>query len=224
MLITVIRTVILYVVIIIVVRIMGKRQISELQTSELVVTLLMSDIASIPMQNTDQSLLSGIIPIFVLVIFEILISLLMLKHSKFRSLICGRPVIVIDHGKIDQKAMKELRMSTEDLFEELRQKDVFHPSDVDYAIVETNGKISIMKKSECEPATVKQLGVRGDQRGMEAVIVSDGEIAESSMNFCGLSRSWLRSILRLEKVKLNDIFIMTADKGKRYTIIKKESG
>lgn len=222
MIITVIRTIILYIVIIITVRIMGKRQISELQTSELVVTLLMSDIASIPMQNTDQSLLSGIIPILVLVVFEVLISYLMLKNSKFRSLICGRPVIVIDHGKIDQKAMKELRMSTEDLFEELRQKDIFHLSDIDYAIVETNGKISIMKKSECEAATAKQLGIRGDQRGMEAVIISDGEIAESSMKFCGLSISWLKSILKLEKVKLSDIFIMTADNGRRYNIIKKE--
>ena len=115
-------------------------------------------------------------------------------------------------------------MSTEDLFEELRQKDIFHPSDVDFAIVETNGKLSIMKKSECESVTVKQIGAKGDQRGLEAVIVSDGEIAESSMKFCGISRSWLRSILDLEGIRLSDIFIMTADQGRRYTIIKKENG
>ena len=125
MIISAIRTVLLYIIIIITVRLMGKRQISELQTSELVVTLLMSDIASIPMQNTDQSMLSGIIPILILLVCEIFISLLMLKHSGFRKLICGKPVIVINDGKVDQQAMKELRMSTEYLFEELRQNDIF---------------------------------------------------------------------------------------------------
>lgn len=221
MIITVIRTVLLYVFIIIAVRIMGKRQISELQTSELVVTLLISDIAAVPMQNTDQSMLSGIIPIFVLIICEIFISLLMLKNDKLRKIICGKPVIVINDGKIDQKAMSDLRMSTEDLFEELRQKDVFRIEDVSFAIIETNGKISILKKPSSETVTAAQLGVQTKDNGMQAVIVSDGQIADSSIEFCGLSKKWLKQTLIRERVQLKDIFIMTADKGKRYNIIKK---
>ena len=209
MIITVIRTVLLYVFIIIAVRIMGKRQISELQTSELVVTLLISDIAAV------------IIPIFVLIICEIFISLLMLKNDKLRKIICGKPVIVINDGKIDQKAMSDLRMSTEDLFEELRQKDVFRIEDVSFAIIETNGKISILKKPSSETVTAAQLGVQTKDNGMQTVIVSDGQIADSSIEFCGLSKKWLKQTLIRERVQLKDIFIMTADKGKRYNIIKK---
>ncbi len=221
MIITAIRTILLYTIIIVAVRIMGKRQISELQTSELVVMLLISDIASIPMQDTDQSMLSGVIPIFILLICEIFISVLMLKNDKFRKLICGKPVIVINNGKIDQKAMNELRMSTEDLFEELRQKDVFKLEDVSFAIVETNGKMSILKKPSCDLVTAGQLGVQTKDNGMQAVIVSDGQIADSSMRFCSLSKKWLRETLIRERIRLKDIFIMTADRSRKYNIIKK---
>lgn len=222
MVISVIRTILLYTVIIITVRIMGKRQISELQTSELVVTLLISDIAAIPMQDTDQSMLSGIIPILVLLVCEIAVSVLMLKHSGFRKLICGRPVVLIKDGVLDLKAMKELRMSTEDLFEEIRQKDVFRLEDIAYAIVETNGKISIMKKPACETVTAGQMGISRKDTGLQTVIISDGEIAQSSLSFCGLSEGWLRGILKHEKINPRDIFIMTADSSKKYCIIRKE--
>lgn len=221
MVITVLRTVLLYIVVIFAVRIMGKRQISELQTSELVVTLLISDIASIPMQNTDQTMLSGIIPIFVLLVCEIFVSLFMMKSNKFRKIICGKPVIVINNGEIDQKAMTDLRMSTEDLFEELRQKDVFDIQEVSFAIIETNGKMSILKKPSCDTVKAGQLGVQTKDNGMQAVIVSDGEIADSSMQFCSLTKKWLRQTLINEKVRLSDIFIMTADRGRKYNIIKK---
>ena len=222
MIISVIRTILLYIFIITSIRIMGKRQISELQTSELVITFLLSDIAAIPMQDNDQSMVSGIVPLLVLVICEIVISVLMLKHTRLRKLICGKPVIVINNGKVDQKAMEKLRMSAEDLFKELRQKDVFHIEDVDYAIVETNGKMSILKKASCDFVTAKQLGVNTNNEGIQTVIVSDGQIAESSLEFCHLDKNWLKGILKLENTKLQEIFIMTADKGKHYRIIKSE--
>ncbi len=221
MIITVIRTILLYILIIIAVRIMGKRQISELQPSELVVTLLISDIASIPIQNNDQTMLSSLIPIFVLISCEILISLVMIKNDKFRKLICGKPVIVINNGQIDQKAMTELRISTQDLLEELRQKDVFDLQEVAYAIVETNGKMSILKKPSCDTVTAGQLGVQTRDNGMQAVIVSDGEIADSSLQFCDLTKKWLHQTLIREKVRLKDVFIMTANRGKQYHIIRK---
>ena len=148
MILSFLRAVLLYIVILSAVRLMGKRQISELQTSELVVTLLISDLAAVPMQNTGQPLVSGLIPIAVLVMCEIAASVFMLKSGKFRRLVCGKPVVLINNGKVDQKEMARLRLSVEDLFEELREKDVFSIGDVAWAIMETNGKLSVVKKPE----------------------------------------------------------------------------
>ncbi len=222
MIIAAIRTVLLYIIIIFAVRMMGKRQISEMQTSELVITLLMSNIASIPMQDTDQSMLSGVIPIMILLSCEILISYLMLKRSSIRRIICGKPVIVINNGKVDQQAMKQLRISTEDLYEQLRQKDVFDINEVAYAILETNGKMSVFKKSMFEPVTPKDMDIKKDENLLQTVIISDGEIARSSMKICSLDADWLYQTLKNENIRLKDIFIMTADKYKNYKIIRKE--
>ena len=222
MIISAIRAILLYIIIIFAVRLMGKRQISEMQTSELVITLLMSNIASIPMQDTEQSMLSGIIPIMVLLVCEILISYLMLKKSGIRRLICGKPVIVINDGTIDQQAMKELRISTEDLYEQLRQKDVFDISEVAYAILETNGQMSVFKKSMYSPLTVGDLEIQKEDTVLQVTIVSDGEIAKSSLKVCGLGTNWLYETLKNENIALKDVFIMTADKYKNYSIIRKE--
>ncbi len=222
MIISAIRAFLLYIIIIFAVRMMGKRQISEMQTSELVITLLMSNIASIPMQDTEQSMLSGIIPIMVLLVCEIFISYLMLKKSGIRRLICGKPVIVINDGTIDQQAMKELRISTEDLYEQLRQKDVFDISEVAYAILETNGQMSVFKKSMYSPLTVGDLEIQKEDTVLQVTIVSDGEIAKSSLKVCGLGTNWLYETLKNENIALKDVFIMTADKYKNYSIIRKE--
>ncbi len=222
MIISTIRTVLLYIIIIFAVRMMGKRQISEMQTSELVITLLMSNIASIPMQDTDQSMLSGVIPIMILLSCEIFISYLMLKKARVRRLICGKPVIVINDGKIEQQAMSQLRISTEDLYEQLRQKDVFDIEQVAYAILETNGKMSVFKKAEYLSVTPHDLEIQTDDSTLQVVIISDGEIANSSMRFCGVGTNWLYATLQNENLTLKDVFIMTADKYKNYKIIRKE--
>lgn len=216
------RTFLLYIVIILAVRLMGKRQISELQTSELVVTLLISDIAAIPMQNTGQPLVSGLIPIAVLICCEILVSALMLKSTRFRKLVCGKPLIVINDGKVDQKQMRRLRMSTEDLSEQLRQMNVFRMEDVAYAIVETNGKLSVIKKPEQEQPTNSLLGLQVPDQGIEAVIISDGVISEFAVSLCGLTKDWVEGVLKRKNLLVKEVFIMTADKNKNYNIIKKE--
>lgn len=222
MVISLIRTFLLYAVVIVAIRLMGKRQISELQTTELVVTMLISDIAAIPMQDTGQPLVSGLIPIFILVSCEILVSVVMLKNSKFRKLICGCPLIVIRDGKIDQNQMRRLRMSTEDLFEQLRQLDVFSISDISYAIVETNGKMSVLKKADKQEVTPEILNLSTDEKGIEVVVVSDGEVAQSSLEVFSQDESWLKNVLEKEKVNVNDIFIMTLNKKLEYNIIKKD--
>lgn len=222
MTISLIRTLFLYFIIILAVRVMGKRQISELQTTELVVTLLISDIASIPMQNTSLPLVSGVIPILILVSCEILLSAGMLKNAKFRKLVCGKPIVIINDGKIDQKEMRRLRMSTEDLSEQLRQMDVFNFSEVAYAIVETNGKLSVLKKPEDQQPTNSMLGIVAPEDGFYAVVVSDGEISNFSASLCGVSNNWIEGVIKGEKLSLNEVFIMTANKNKDYYLVKKE--
>ena len=217
-----IRTIVLYVFILIAVRLMGKRQISELQTSELVVTLLISDIAAIPMQDTGQPLSSGIVPILVLVMCEIALSAAMLKNMRLRRIVCGNPVVVIADGKIDQQKMRALRMSTEDLSEELRQKDIFALEDVAYAIVETNGRLSVIKKTGRDPATAEQLGISLRDKGIETVIISDGEFSDGSLSLCGKTRAWAEEILRRKHLTLPDIFLMTANTAGDFHIVRKE--
>ena len=222
MLISLIRTIILYVIIIFCIKLTGKRQISDFQTSELVVTFLISDIASIPMQNTAQPLVSGLIPIITLICCEIFISYGMLKSTKLRKLICGNPVILINNGKIIQKELDHLRMTIDDLFEQLHQMNVFSLQEVSFAILETNGKLSVLKKPKDQPPSASALGVTVPDDGLETVVISDGKISEFSLALCGLTEEWLNGILQGQHLKKEDIFIMTANKNKKFNIIKKD--
>ena len=222
MIVSLIRTLLLYIFIILAVRLMGKRQISELQTSELVVTLLISDIAAIPMQDTAQPLVSGVIPIAVLIFCEIIVSVLMLKSGKFRKMVCGRPIVIINDGIVDQCQMKRLRMTTEDLFEQLRQKDIFAFEDVAYAIVETNGKLSVIKKPNQNTPTAGMMGVAVPDTGIETVVISDGVISDTSAQLCNKSRAWVEGVLHGKNLKPEDVFIMTANTKGDFQIIKKE--
>lgn len=222
MIISLIRTFLLYLVIIFAVRLMGKRQISELQTSELVVTLLISDIASIPMQNTGQPLVSGLVPIFTLVAIEIILSVMMLKSGRFRKVICGRPIVVINDGKIQQSELRRLRMTTEDLFEDLRQNSIVSISDVAYAIVETNGKLSVVKKPGKDSVTPDMLQLVVPDTGIETVVISDGVISEISAKLCKKSVAWVEGVLKGKNLTADQVFLMTANTAGDFQIIKKE--
>lgn len=147
MMISLIRTLLLYTAVLGAVRLMGKRQISELQTSELVVTMLISDIAAIPMQDVNQPLISGFLPIAVLVGGELTVSIFMMKSVFLRRLICGNPVIVIRNGAVDQKSLRRLRLTVEDLFSQLRANQITHLDEVAWGIMETNGNLSVLKKA-----------------------------------------------------------------------------
>ena len=222
MIISILRTVILYVFIILAIRLMGKRQISDMQPSELVVTLVVSDIASLPMQNTSQPLLSGVIPVLVLVSLEIAASALMMKSRLFRRLICGNPVVVIEDGKLLQKQLKRLRMSAEDLFAQLRQQDIFSIDEVQYCIVETNGSISVLEKPQNRVPTAQDLGVTIDDKKLEAVVVCDGELLDDGLKLCSGSRKQVDNILQENNAKLSEVFILTLDGNGKYNLIAKE--
>ena len=145
---TIIRTVLIYIFVTLAVRLMGKRQVADMQTTELVTTLIISEVASLPMQNIDQPLLSGFIPILLLVSIEILLSVVMMKSKRFRGAVVGHPIIVIKDGSILEKELKKLRISYEDLYSLLRQQEVFDIKNIRYGIIEPNGSLSVMNKNE----------------------------------------------------------------------------
>lgn len=174
------------------------------------------------MQDTEQSLLSGIVPILILIACEIIISILMLKRAGFRRIICGKPVVIISDGKIIQNNMYKLRMSTEDLSEELRQQGIFNIEDVSFAIIETNGKLSVLKKPNKDSPNAEELGIVIKDKGIETVVISDGEISKYSLEICGLSKEWLLDKLKKENIKLTDVFLMIANRQGEYKIIEKE--
>lgn len=222
MFISVIRTVILYVFIIVMLRLMGKRQIGDMQPSELVVTLVVANLASIPMQNTSQPLLSGIAPVLALVSLELGVSVLMMKSRSLRRLVCGSPVVVIEDGRLLQKQMKRLRLTTDDLCAQLRQQNIFSLEDVQYCIMETNGILSVLEKPHKRKPCADDLDILIPDKKIEAVAVSDGEILKTSLDLCGHSEDDVFNILNSNNIDLDEVFLMTLDGNGSYHIIKKE--
>ncbi len=221
MFILIIRTVLLYFFVIMAVRIMGKRQLSEMQTTELVITLIIADIAAIPMQNTSQPLLTGIIPILILISGEIIISIIMMKSSKIRNLICGKPEVLVNNGSLCQNTLRSLRMTTEDLCVQLRQLGIYNIGDVQYCIIEPNGKLSVQLKPQKRSPNCEQLQIAVQDSGIEAVVISDGEFLTNSMRLCDVDKKWITDILEKEGLSKDDVMIMTANKLKEYSIIRK---
>jgi uncharacterized membrane protein YcaP (DUF421 family) len=201
---------------------MGKRQIGELQPTELVITLLLSEIIAIPMQDNDIPLISTFIPALVLVGFEIITSLISLKSVRFRSLIQGHSIIIIDDGKLNYNKIKELRFSIDDILEALRQKDVFDISKVQYAIVETNGSISVMLKPENEPVCVKDLYLPCDDNGLPCIVILDGKVIKEDFRACHMTDKKLEKILKNDKIDVKNTLLMTIDKQGNKVVLKKE--
>lgn len=222
MLTSLLRTFVMYGAILLSVRIMGKRQISQLQTSELVVTLLISELAVMPIQQHDDPLWNGLIPMAALVLCEIAVSLFMLKSGHFRQVVCGKPIVIIEKGRVLQHQLRRLRMSTEDLFEELRQNGCFSLDDVEYAVVETNGTVSVLKKAANDSLTPKQAGVKVDPATLEVVVVSDGHLSMHSLELVGKTPAWAREQAKNAGLDLADVFIMTAHPGGKCKVVPKD--
>lgn len=223
MFVSLIRTVLLYAVVIFAVRVMGKRQIKEMQASEIVVTLMISNIAAMPMQEVGISIFTAVIPILTLVVTEMGMSYLMLKNGKFRQFIAGMPVVIIEKGQVNQAAMRSLRLSNEDLFEELRKKDIFDISSVDYAIVETDGTLSTLQKSGELPLTASQAGKDDGKDGLHALIISDGEIDRNSAKLVGWNDKKIAQALQSKSTALSDVFMMYGGTDGSFTVIRRTS-
>ncbi len=223
MLISFVRTGILLVVIVFAVRIMGKRQIGQLQPAELVVTILLSEMAATPMQDNDIPMLNTLVAIAVLVSLEILMSVISLKSRRARSLLQGNSVIIIRNGKLDPKEMKRLRYTLDDLLEALRQKDVFDIGDVQYAIAETDGTLSVLLKPEKRTVTAEDMAVESQDNGLSCAVIMDGEIVRSGYSDCGMNDRKLDDIVKKEGYSPEEIFLLTVDKSGSYNLILKEN-
>ncbi|MGN0665159.1 MAG: DUF421 domain-containing protein [Huintestinicola sp.] len=217
-----IRAVIVYTVLIFSVRLMGKRQIGELQPSELAITILISNIATLPLEETGIPLIKGLQPVMILVCLEVIMSWFSIKSKKVRSVMSGEPVIIISNGEIDQQKLYNLRFSTDDLMEAIRSQGIFDISEVQYAVVETTGKVNVMPKFPNRPVTNEDIAVKGELNDPPALVIQDGNIMKSSLRRLCLTEKWLDAVLRENKVALREIFIMTAETAGKYTIIKKD--
>ncbi|MBR3768381.1 MAG: DUF421 domain-containing protein [Clostridia bacterium] len=216
-----VRTGILLIIVIFAVRIMGKRQIGQLQPAELVVTILLSEIAATPMQDNDIPMLNTVVAILVLVSIEIFLSALSMKSIRIRSLLQGNSLILIRNGVIDQAQIKRLRFTLDDLLEALRQKDVFNVSDVQYAIAETDGTLSVMLKPEKRSVSIEDMDIVKEDTGLPCVVVMDGNIIRSDFKDCGMTEEKLRKIIKNTGHDIFDIYLMTVDKaGNTNTVIK----
>lgn len=221
MAVTLVRATVLYAVVIFLIRVMGKRQIGELQPAEFVVTMLVSEIASIPMQDNTIPILNSISALFVLVAYEVITSAVSLKSYKFRAFMQGHPIIVIRDGVIDIKALKKMRMSVNDLMGALRQKDVFEISQVSYAIFETNGQISVLLKPENMNATAGDLNLRPQDEGMPFAVICDGTVIEDAVEQSCIERSKIKSAVSSAGMEISEVLIMTVTPhGKTYIVRK----
>lgn len=218
MIITITRTIILYIFVTLGIRLMGKRQIGEMQPNELVVTLLISEIAAIPLQDTSQPILNGVVAIFMLVILEILISVISMKSLFMRKIMNGKSAVIIKNGVIDQQMMKSVRMTVLDLVELLRGQDVFDISTVAFAVLEVNGNLSVLLKSSEQPATAADLNVKKDKALLPLPVISDGKIIKESLEAIGTDEGAVRKMLKGDNV--SDIFLMTMDRNGNHSIIK----
>ena len=208
------RTIILYILIIAGVRLMGKRQVGELEPSELVLSLIIADLASVPMQDYGIPLLTGIVPILTLLSVTMILSVLTMKSVRFRALLCGKPSVVVRNGAVDQREMAKNRLTVDELLEELRIQGYTDLSVVKYAILETNGQLSVLPYANQKPPTARDMKVSVEEGGLPRVVVSDGKLLERNLKALGRDRSWLdRQLTQLGCKDVSKVFLLLVDEG-----------
>ena len=211
MLITFFRSVILYIVVLIVMRMMGKREISQLQPFELAISIMIADLASIPMTEVGVPLTNGIIPIIGLLVMHLIISVLNLKSTKAREIMCGKPSILIAKGKIDEKVLRKERFTINELEERLRSKDVYNLGDVEYAILETSGEVTVIQKPEKRTTTPEDLNLQVDYEGIAYDLVVDGRVMYKNLQKLGKNYVWLEKEVKKFGFKPEEALVVTID-------------
>lgn len=216
-----IKGLIIYAVLALAIRLMGKRQIGELQPGELVITMVLSEIATMPLQDNDFPVISGVTLIFLFVTLELFSSFLAMKFRPYRTMMQGHSVLIIKDGHLLKNNLSMIRYSTDDLMEALRLKDVFNIEDVQYAYIETNGSVSVKLKKEAEPVTPKDLNVPCRENALPCLVISDGKIIKRDFDLCSMTQEKLQKILNKNNLTASEVFLMTADKQGNIYIVRK---
>lgn len=222
MMITIIRTFILYLLAIVAVRIMGKRQVGELQPMELIVTILLSEIVAIPIQNNDIPLMNSIISVLILTSIAVIISVIALKNMKLRNVLEGKPQVVVTDGIPDNNQLKKLRLTLDDILGALRQKGIFSIDEVKYAIVETNGTLSVMINSENQPVTPTDLKLDVEKAELDCPVIVDGKASDVFFEQCEMDNAKLGNLLKENKLKADSVYLLTVDSSGIITLIEKD--
>ena len=205
------RTILLYTVLILGIRLMGKRQIGQMEASEFVVTMLVANLAAIPMQDGGIPLFSGLVPILTVLGMELVLSGLIMKSVKFRKLLCGKPVILIENGKILQDNLRATRVTLDELTSHLREKDVLDLRSVQYAILETDGNLSVFPYPKEKPATAADAGIRAKAQSLPVTIIDDGFLSTENLAKARKDKKWLRSTLEEHRAEISTTFLLSVD-------------
>ena len=222
MILSYIRTIMLHLVLIFSLRLMGKRQIGQMEASEFAVAMLAADLAAIPIQDNSIPLIAGLVPILTVLGLELVFSGLIMGSIRFRQLLCGKPVILIDNGKVLQQNMRKTRITLDELMGLLRQKDVLEISTVQYAILETNGDLSVFPYPAEKPAGARDAGVAVGEQYLPIPIIEDGNLFSENLKKSGKNEKWLEHYMKKQKITPSRTFLLTVDQGGNVHLIKKE--
>lgn len=216
------RTVVLYGLLILVIRLMGKRQIGQMEPAEFVVTMLVANLATIPMENPDMPLHSGMVPILTVLALELLLAFLSLRSLLVRKVLCGKPVILIENGKILQNNLRKNRVTLDELTGHLREKDVLDLSSVQFAILETNGNLSVFPYPKERPATAGEAGIQARKQFLPITVISDGKILPDNLEKTGKDLNWVRRVLENRHSTVEDTWLLCVDAGDKILFYPKE--
>lgn len=222
MILSYLRTLFLYLVLIFAVRLMGKRQIGEMEPAEFVVTMLVANLAAIPMQDGAIPLYSGLVPILTVLGLELVLSGVILRSVKLRKLLCGKPVILIDNGKILQENLRSARINLDELTGHLREKDVLDIRTVQYAILETNGNLSVFPYPKEKPASARDAGVQAGKQYLPVTILEDGYLSRENLRRSGKDEAWLSRVLQQHHADAASTFLLTVDEADHVVWLGKE--
>ena len=217
------RTIFLYLVLILVIRLMGKRQIGEMEASEFVVTMLVANLAAIPMQDGGIPLYSGLVPILTVLGVELVLSSLSLRSIRLRRLLCGKPVILIENGRVLQENMRATRVTMDELMGHLRDKDVMDVQTVQYAILETNGTLSVFPYPKEVPAAAKDAGIHPKERYLPVTLIEAGYLFRENLACAGKDEAWVHRILGEYRAGIANTWLLTVDKADHVVWLGKET-
>ena len=222
MILSYIRTIILYLVLIFCIRLMGKRQIGQMEPSEFVVTMLVANLAAIPMQDEGLPRYGGLIPMLTVLGMELVLSGAMLRSIRLRKFLCGKPVILIENGRILQKNLRATRVTLDELTGHLREKDVLDIRSVQFAILETNGNLSVFPFPSEVPASAKEAGIHPKDRFLPVTVISDGQLLRQNLQYAARDESWVHQVLGEYRASIAGTWLLTVDKAGHVVWLGKE--